>query len=151
LSENIITWEFSRLSNSPKSTLVSGSFSPGRDYPRLGENISSPGWNQFKEHTCSRAILAWATVPSLGRNYFLVLDPGTPLLSGFQVTLSGWDCLTWAGYSENNNLSYKSYNSYYLRAITCVSNELIEQKLTCIPIISTKPHHTWKNQITTRI
>jgi len=103
----------------------------------------------------SENSLAWAKTVQrahLGETTFLLGQNWTrEHLSGFQVTSPRRDCLVWARYAENNNLSRKSYSFYYLRATTHVSDELIEHKFTYIPLISTEPHHTSKNQITARI
>jgi len=53
---------------------------------------------------------------------------------------------------QKTEISHMNSNSsYYLRATMHALDELIGQKLTCISLISTEPHHTCKNQITTKM
>ena len=69
--------------------------------------------NWSKEHYCSRAIFAWATIPWLGQKYFLARLKHLSLgqnwtwehLSSFQVSSPRRECLAWTSYAKSKDFT----------------------------------------------
>ena len=88
--------------------------------PRLGENTLESTLRSFSR--------TWATVPSLGRNYFLTwmrhfLPQSKEHTCSSKPFSLGRDAVAWANYAENSSFSDNSCCFYYHRATTHASDD----------------------------